>query len=212
LIRLTSMGLTVLATPDELRSARDAWDRVHHFTVPDLLDPPLYAMIARALEQTPFVDRTHKGIGTELCAGGSRALDVLQFLANDPRLFAMVGELTGAGPIRSFEGRVYRHVPGTEHHDSWHDDVSGTRLVALSINLGAEPYQGGVLQIRERASGCVVAEVENTRPGGGVLFRIAEHLQHRITPVTGGVAKTAYAGWFRERPDFRDVVAGRARF
>jgi hypothetical protein len=212
MIRLTRTGLTLLATPAELQSARGAWSRVHHVTLPDLLDPALFAMIARGLEQTPFVERTHKGIGTELCAGGGRVLGVLQFLTNDPRLFAMVGELTGAGPIGCFEGRVYRQVPGTDHHDSWHDDVSGTRIVALSINLGAEPYQGGVLQIRERASGRVVAEVENTRPGGGVLFRIAEHLQHRITPVTGGIAKTAYAGWFREQPDFRDVLAGRATF
>jgi len=209
-IRLSKTGPILTATLEEIRLARATWDRVHHLTIAALLDPELLARVERALEQTPFEERRHGDLGRELCAQGGAAAPVLQFLTNDPRLFQMVQELTGAGSLGCFEGRIYRKLPGGDHHDAWHNDAARTRIIALSINLGAEPYAGGVLQIRDHASGRIVAEVENTRPGGAVLFRIAPHIEHRVTPVEGSVAKTAYAGWFREQPDFRDILAGRA--
>src|SRR6185369_15961995 len=137
--------------PEDLLAAREAWKRDHHLALPDLLDPDLFATVARALDDAPFIKRSHGGVGAELCALGGRAFVLLEFLTNDPRLFAMVRDITGAPPFGCFEGRIYRQIPGGAHHDSWHDDNSRTRTIALSINLGAEPYEGGLLQIRDRA-------------------------------------------------------------
>jgi hypothetical protein len=44
--------------------------------------------------------------------------------------------------------------------------------------------------------------VANTGPGDALLFRIARHLTHRVTPVDGTADKTAFAGWFRSEPEF----------
>jgi hypothetical protein len=77
----------------------------------------------------------------------------------------------------------------------WHNDLLENCLVALSINLGQSTYQGGLLQLPDRASDRVFDEIANTVPGDALLFRLDGALQHRATAVTAGV-KTAFAGWF----------------
>ena len=147
MIRLTREGPILSASPAEVALARDAWERVHHLAIPDILDPNLSSVVARGLERTTFVPRVNPGIGTELYAEDGSAVALLQFITNDPRLFQIVRELCPGGPlVRCFQGRIYRFVPGTAHEHSWHSDTNQTRVIALSINLGAEPYQGGVLQ------------------------------------------------------------------
>jgi hypothetical protein len=75
-------------------------------------------------------------------------------------------------------------------------------MVAMSINLSAKPYSGGVLEIRTRESGKVLHRTANTGPGDAILFRVAPGLQHRVTAVEGEVPRTAYAGWFIAGTDF----------
>jgi 2OG-Fe(II) oxygenase superfamily len=74
-------------------------------------------------------------------------------------------------------------------------------LLALSINLGKQSYEGGVLEIRRHKSQESV-QVVNTEFGDAILFRLADYLEHRVTNVEGTVPKTAFAGWFRSQPDF----------
>src|SRR6185295_5586851 len=81
----------------------------------------------------------------------------------------------------------------------WHSDMDGNRMVTLSVNLG-DPYEGGVLQLRERPSNRVVHEVANTGPGDAILFALGDHLEHRVGAVTGGTTKMALAGWFQRTP------------
>ena len=97
-------------------------------------------------------------------------------------------------------GRVYRMIPGSGHYDSWHSDMIGHRMIGMSINLSPEPYSGGVFQLRERDSEQILYEVANTGLGDAILFRLADHLQHRITDVDGTIPKTAFAGWFQSEP------------
>ena len=86
--------------------------------------------------------------------------------------------------------------------------MGDNRLVALSVNLTSERYEGGELQIRDAASGEVTAEVGRTAVGDAVIFRIAERLRHRVSPVRGDVPRIAFAGWFKSAPSFRLVLAG----
>jgi hypothetical protein len=86
------------------------------------------------------------------------------------------------------------------------------RMVAMSLNLGTEPYDGGTLQIRNATTQALLAEVPNAGPGDAVLFRLSHELEHRVTEVRGSVAKTAWAGWFRARPEYDDIVRGRANW
>ena len=133
---------------------------------------------------------------------------LLHFLINNQSLFDVMQKITGCAPIGCFEGRVYRVVPNSGHHDAWHSDMVDHRLVALSINLSEEVYSGGVLQIRGRNSKRILCEVANTGLGDAIIFRLAGHLEHRITEVEGTVAKTAFAGWFKSQPSFLSLLKG----
>jgi hypothetical protein len=127
---------------------------------------------------------------------------------NDEQLFRLLEEVTGCGRIRCFRGRVYRMLPGPEFYHGWHDDVAGSRLAAMSINLSGEAYRGGVLQIREAGSKRILQEVANPGAGDAVVFRVSRQLEHRINEVEGCVPRTALAGFFESEPDYRTVFRG----
>ena len=67
----------------------------------------------------------------------------------------------------------------------------------------------GVFQLRECDSETMLMEVPNTSPGDAILFRIARHIQHRVTAVEGTVPKTAFAGWFVSEPNFLELLVSR---
>ncbi len=140
----------------------------------------------------------HPGVGSDLLIDDPSTVGLLHFLASDPEFLRFVTRVAGCPPITHFNGRVYRLVADPDVHDSWHDDLrDDTRHVALSINLGAEPYTGGLFRLRRRANEEVIAEMPNVRAGDALLFRLSPKLQHMVTPMTGGTTKTAFAGWFQ---------------
>lgn len=171
--------------------------RVHHSVrLPALLNATLIASVLEGTKRGTWIGREHDGIGREVILDDARALDVLHFVANTPRLLALVKEITGCDTITTFEGRVYRMVPGADHFDSWHDDVGAHRLVGMSLNLGPDPYEGGTFQLRTDGEHAAPRELPNTVPGDAILFRISPELSHRVTPVVGSEPRTAFAGWF----------------
>jgi hypothetical protein len=207
-IQITHERTVVGASAGELESARE-WFREHGYVkLRGLLEPRLLASLLDAIERSEFRHRVHDGIGTELCAEGA-ASTALEFLMNDPALVATVSTITECGTIGCFEGRVYRLVPESGHYDSWHSDVGQDRLVALSINLGRVPYEGGRLQIRRAEDKVMLGEIENRTAGDAVMFRVHPTLRHRVGPVEGKVPRTAYAGWFRTQPNFRELLRQR---
>lgn len=174
-----------------------------------LLDPGLFDLTQRQIDQAEFHQRIHEGIGSELCTAADFPFDTLHFLINDTKLFRMIEEITRCGRVGCFEGRVYRMIPGCNHYDSWHDDLSHDRIVGMSINLSTDIYSGGIFQLRERNSEEILYQVANVGFGDGIIFRLAHHLEHRITNVDGPASKTAFAGWFRSLPDFRSLWRSR---
>jgi 2OG-Fe(II) oxygenase superfamily len=172
------------------------------------LQPRLLDELLPRVERTGFRPRGHGSIGTEDSMEAGGPLASLLLAANDPRLFEFVMKVTDCGAIGCFDGRVYRLDPTRGHGDSWHSDVGDNRLVAMSVNLTTERYEGGQLQIRHAQSGEVTAEVGGTALGDAVIFRIAERLRHRVSPVGGDVPRIAFAGWFKSAPSFRSVLAG----
>jgi hypothetical protein len=148
----------------------------------------------------------HEGIGVELATTDEIVLSLLHLLTNDPKLFQIVQEITGCSPIGCFTGRVYRMTPGCEHYDSWHEDMMQDRMLAMSINLSSRVYSGGILQIRDRNSLQIIHEIANNGLGDAIIFRLQDSLQHRISNVEGTVPKTAFAGWFRSKPNFLSLL------
>ena len=181
--------------------AADTFRRQQCLRLPALLDPVLLASVQNGIERGRFFTKHHGDAATELCLEPDATVGLLHFLINDAVMYRLIEDLSGS-PVRCFFGRVYRHVPGTDHHHAWHSDLTEHRTLGLSLNLSRTPYDGGVFEIRELGRPETTAAVANLAPGDAVLFRLGERLEHRITPVTGHSPKTAFAGWFRLEPDY----------
>jgi hypothetical protein len=208
ILQLRRQGLFV--DRSRLDRLREEFEQRHCLHLPNLLEPALARAIVDALDHGAFAEYVHEGIGTELVAAPGVATGVLELLANDPELFSTICAITGCGPIGCFHGRVYRMLSESGHYDSWHSDEGMDRLITMSINLSPEAYAGGRLQIRKKESTSLLGEIANVGLGDGIVFRISPALTHRVTNVEGPGAKTAYAGWFRSRPSFREMVRARA--
>lgn len=216
MIQLTRSGTVVSASPRDLDHLRERFEREHCVRLPQFLEPGLCRFIQSEIDRAQFHERVYEDMEPVLrdltmttnVADGM--LDLL--LMNDAKLFEFIQCVTGSGPIGSFAGRVYRLIPGQHHYEAWHDDLGGHRLVAISINLGRERYAGGVLQIRERASGAIVHESANTGAGDAIVFRLSRLLEHRVTKLQGHVAKTAFSGWFCSQPVLDLMVALRTNY
>lgn len=193
----TRRGIVVHADDTRIEALRDELARRHAVRFRRFLDSDLLARVQNEIDAATFSVREDEGIAVELCLEPSRALDIVMFVMNTPQMFGVVRAITGCEAIEAFAGRIYRFDPAVAHHDSWHDDTSGAnRLAGFSLNLSRDKYRGGSFQIREKAKPDDVLEVENTGAGDAFLFRIARELQHRVLPVEGAHAKTAFAGWF----------------
>lgn len=195
----TRRGVDVRADAARLEALRGELARRHVVRFRKFLDDDLLARVTAAIDDGTFATREDEGIAVELCLETNRANDILMFVLNAPQMYEMARAICGRGPIDHFAGRIYRFDPAVPHHDSWHDDTSGdggARVAGFSLNLSREPYCGGSFQIREKARPDDITEVENTGSGDAFLFRIARELQHRVLPVSGARAKTAFAGWF----------------
>ena len=192
---MTRRGVVIPGSDDDFEGARRVFAARHCLMLEGFVDSDLLAV-------APFHDRRHDGIGTELCLSEGPLSAALEFLWNSPVLSAAVDRITGCGPIGCFEGRVYRMLPARGHYDSWHSDVGEDRRVAMSVNLSADRYQGGVTEFRHPNEEKPFHRVANTGFGDAIVFRIDPSLRHQVTEVTGRFAKTAYAGWFRTSPDY----------
>jgi hypothetical protein len=198
--------LAVSASAEDLGRLRRQFDREHMIRLPGLLDAEHLDRVHRYVDELGFQHRVHEGIGTEFCLPDGRAVRLLFYLVNDPAFFDLVNRLTGCGRIGCFTGRVYRMVPGSGDYDTWHDDAIQHRLIGMSINLGAEVYEGGMFQLRDAATRQILCDAPNVGAGDAILFRIDRRLEHWITPLEGTAPKTAFAGWFRSAPEFLSLL------
>ncbi len=209
MIRMTHGGLRVDRSDAALDTLRAEFSDRHCLLLPAFLDGPLLRAVHNQLATAPFHDRSHDGIGVELCLSEGPLSSGLEFLWNTPELFALIEALTDCGPLGCFEGRVYRMAPAEGHYDSWHSDVGQDRRVAMSVNLSTAVYEGGATEFRRVDDAEPFHRVANVGFGDAILFRIDPALRHQVTEVTGRAPKTAFAGWFRTRPDYRVLFAQR---
>ncbi len=207
-IQLGQSGVGYCGSAEDLGALRAQFERQHYLKLPKLIEPVLADVLQTKVRQGEFYERVHEEIGPnrELCMANNGASAALLFLVNDKKLFQIIQAVTQCDQIGCFQGRVYRVNPGHGHHDSWHNDIGEHRLVGMSIDLSGQTYSGGMLQIRDHASGEIVREVTNLGLGDAVIFRLSQRLQHRITDVEGTASKTAFAGWFRRQPDFLSLL------
>jgi hypothetical protein len=212
IFKITKSGVAFSGSDADIELARAHFEQHDWIRFPGILGPELWNM----LQQQLAASNLEGSIYQELNVCDSALL----LLMNNERLFKIIEQITGCAHIGCFRGRTYQIVPGANYdalltHDQtaheiltgWHTDLSGTKLVAITINLNTEPYQGGALSIREAKTRRLLCELTNFGFGDAILFRIDERLEHRVSDVEGTVAKTAFSGWFESKPDYRTLLA-----
>lgn len=193
-IQLTRDGV---ACAVDLRDLQQQFSLHHMVRLPRLLSCELMQLVSEQVQHglwQTFEHHDHRVIGRELVLDSPAALGILHLLTNTPDFLRLIERITSCSPISVFEGRIYRLLPGTDHYDSWHDDVGDNRRIGMSLNLECGPQQGGVFQIRKMGED-TVKEFPNPIQGDAIIFRISQEFKHRVTPVESG-RKTAFAGWF----------------
>jgi hypothetical protein len=206
ILQLTRTGVDVCAAPEVLREVRERFERDHYLILPRMFSSEVLEMILDHVSTGTFEPRNDNNIARELCMFDAATEALFLFLMNNPQLHRALQEITGIDTIGSFNGRIYRMNSTDGHYDSWHNDVKGHRLVALSVNLSEHEFHGGALQLRKRGTTEVLHEVRNTGLGNGLMFRISRELEHRVLPVEGDFPKTALAGWFREARNLHELI------
>jgi Coenzyme PQQ synthesis protein D (PqqD)/2OG-Fe(II) oxygenase superfamily len=204
---MTPRGIVVTAKPEDWQRIRTAFKRENYLRVPGFIEPGLVEVMRKCLQRAHFEESEYGAVGRDLALWNSPVVGALHLLMNDRALLDFIRRISGCGPIGSFTGRLYRMVARPGMDFGWHSDLKENDLrvgVAMTINLGARPYRGGMLQMR-RIDDDTTAEIPNVGPGDGIIFRLAPDLRHRVTPVEGKVPKTAFTGWFMAAPNFAEL-------
>lgn len=205
ILQINRFDTVLKASEEDLTRIQAEFNEKHCVIFPKLLAPDLVQSVLRGIEQAEFnlTDNVNM-IAKDIHIPQEDPTNYLMnFLMNNETLSNTVQRVTGCSQFGMYLGRIYRMMPTHDHYDSWHDDLVFNRVAAMSINLTPEPYAGGTVQFRERKSGRIVNEVHNVGLGDAMIFRIAPYLEHRVTPVTGTVPRTAFAGWFESKPTYR---------
>jgi len=209
-IQITKTGANIPSVADEFAALRKMFVEQHWLLLPKFLDARLLELIEKKLEGAEYrvVDRE---TGVELRPIDCTAYLATELLLNSPRVFRAIEQITGCARIACFSGRIYQRPASSTYFNRWHTDITDEgRMIALSINLNAEPYEGGALQIRSAKTHEILCEVYNRNYGDAVIFPVDEKFEHRVCEVESGAAKTALAGWFRSKPDPNSLF-GRGR-
>lgn len=200
-------GVKFAGSSEDLDPLRAAFERQHCVRLPGFLTEPLLERLQGYVREGEFSGRSLPRDRTELTMEAGKAPQLLMLWLNDPRLFELVRTITGCRRIGACEGGVYRMMPG-ERADSWHGEVFGHRMIAISVDLSEQPYSGGALEIRDRYSHEMLHRAEDTDPGDAILVRLAPFLQHRVTSLEGDSPRTVYAGRFMLlKPSTRSKLA-----
>jgi hypothetical protein len=198
-----------LIIPDtaQITKWQKKFDEQKCIVLPNFIEEKLLQKIIHDLDSSTFREKKHFGKANEVFASdlsiqnNNSALHIINFLLNNSSFFSLIEQITNSKPIRGFSGRIYRNMPNTEHCLDWHDDTQEeNRLIAMSINLSKEKFEGGIFQIREKVSMKILKEVTCGNPGDTHIFQVSPCLEHRVTKTIGTSPRTAAAGWFLSIP------------
>jgi hypothetical protein len=186
-------------TGDELNALRAQFVRCGGIHLPGLLAPLVTDYVRRRCGPATFVPRDLGPLGIQLRCVDAVMETAITLAMNRLPLLELLQQVTARAPIRSIGGHIASLAPDTRQELTWHDDGDDeARVLGLSVHLGGEPYRGGLFQLRTKRDHQMRWDIANTGTGDTIVFTVAPAFEHRVTPVTGTVARTVFAGWAME--------------
>lgn len=186
---------TELLQPPEAVRERFAQTRV--LECREALDPAMLDLLLQQLDRGSFEPQTIEKIGEREVEVGSRAGAGVMLVLKRRNLLDWLERATGCGPLGTVTGTITQARAGLDHHLGWHDDRQDLRRrLAVTINLGTAPYEGGLFEIRRKKTHEPLFEHRHTEVGTALIFQVAPDIQHRIHPITAGGPRRVFAGWF----------------
>ena len=208
-VQMTRRGVSIDVSGSEMKELQRQFHEEYCILLKQFVEPALLVQLQEKIAAAGFYEKHNRDVGDEVRMRSDPAGSALEFLMNDPALYAFVREVSGIGPIGAYQGRVYSLLPDTGMMSDWHNDMVAGRLATMVTNLSTAVYGGGLLQFKRVDSDEIVTSIHNTGFGDATLFKIDHTLKHRVTPTTGTVRRTMYAGWFLGEPDFTTLLKGR---
>jgi hypothetical protein len=196
-VRLTAHE-TLIAEDAESDAALAAqFAQLHVLELPDLIQPDVMKQLAPTIRAARFVPRAVDGVGPRLRERPTRLGNLLCLLLQRDALRDWLERITGVSPLAAVTGAVARFECGGGQALDWHNDIHHTgRMLAVTINIGDLPYEGGVFEMKRRDSGEILFRHNHRRPGSALVFRVSKALEHRVTPVSAGGPRTVFSGWY----------------
>jgi hypothetical protein len=212
MIQITKNGLQILETT-QIDDLKREFAETNCLFLPNFLENSILASLQKRIDSTSFVPKSEGGdeakFGEILFVPPHEpVLFIFHLLLNKPQLFQIIRQITDCAQVENFMGRIHRSRAGGQHFIEWHGDNSDNRLIGLTVNLGSETYTGGNFQLREKKSEKTTREIGRISAGDAFVFRIAPHLEHRLTALNEGV-RTVGVGWFRSHPDWTSFARSR---
>lgn len=208
-VQLTRRGAEIDVSASEMKELQRQFHSEYCVLLKQFVEPSLLHLLQEKTAAANFLDKHNVDVGDEVRMGVDPAGTALEFMMNDPALHAFVREVSGIGPIGAYRGRVYSLLPNTGMMSDWHNDMVPGRMATTVINLSTDVYEGGLLQFKRVDSDEIITSIHNTGFGDATLFKISYDLKHRVTPITGAVRRTMYAGWYLSEPDFGSLLKER---
>lgn len=194
--RVSRAGVSIDSDPAISTAVAEAFDRYQGAVFSQVIEPDLLELLLGLARSARFDAVATADFGDRGIARDERtALPMCMALARS-NLLDWLQQVTGCEPISTVEGVLARMQPGDILE--WHRDLLfGVRRLAVVINLSEAPFEGGRFEMRRRGSMEPLFAYDHVVPGSVMIFRLGADLQHRVTPVTAGGPRLAFAGWLR---------------
>lgn len=204
MIQFTTEGVETTATAEDLRVARETFERDKLLRLPGLITPEFAEVIRGGMERDGF-EKPDEETMTSVYGGWygrvrqdlnpGETNDMLNVCVNDSAFLQFVQQIAGTPPLGRCVGRVFRLLP-TDDDLPWHTDAEGGRLADLVVDLSAERYDGGRFEMRDAQTTEIFTTVDDMQYREGVLARISPDIEHHNKRLTSETPRITFVGWF----------------
>ncbi|MEP7118941.1 MAG: 2OG-Fe(II) oxygenase [Acidobacteriota bacterium] len=182
--------------PAVLARAQAAFASGNTIVLPSAFDPPFLRTILAICRRGPYVPENIDTIGWRTVEAHDVAGNALRFALQRPAFLRWCEAAAGCQTVNLVTGVVAEMAAGTDQGLGWHDDRNDAlRRLAVTIHLSETPYEGGLFEMCEKASGRLLVRVGPLPPGSVMVFRVDQRLRHRVTQVMSGGPRRVFAGW-----------------